>query len=181
MKKILAAALVLLLAMSLVACGAKENASNTNGDHSTAQVDNTNQDDNTNDDQDDNTDNDGNVDDSTNEDGEVDPTLQAPTLDEGPIVQGSDDAWSLLFTWAWTEGAEGYEVRQWSKYYTDENYPDTFETYDVPADDSQLGFVCESQDAFDFKIQVRAYKTVDGKKVYSEWSNTREGSLNVPQ
>ncbi|MBQ9342307.1 MAG: hypothetical protein IJT81_08120 [Lachnospiraceae bacterium] len=181
MKKILAVALVLIMAMSLVACNAKETASDTNGNNPVVQPDNTdNEEDNNNDNTDDNDDTDNEGDDA-NEDDIVDPTLQAPVLDEGPVVQGSDEAWSLLFTWAWIEGAEGYEVRQWSKYYKDEYDPDNYETFYVESDDSQIGFVCESQDAFDFRIQVRAYRTVDGEKVYSEWSNVREGSLNVPQ
>lgn len=161
MKKILTVLLALLLAFGMAACGSDTAQPDANVQPDVSE--------------------DNSLD--TADSGEtIDTTMEVPVI-EGPIVQDSadGDAYELLYIWPWTEGADGYEVREWSKYYMDEEYPETFKTTFLTADDAQMGYVCGGQDRFDFKVIVRAYKDVDGQRVYSSWSEEAIGSLGIPQ
>lgn len=72
-------------------------------------------------------------------------------------------------SWAKVSGASGYQV-MWSTY---KNFSKNYKTKSVKAKYSSKT-VTTAQSKKTYYVRVRAYKTVNGKKVYSPWSNTKK-------
>lgn len=72
-------------------------------------------------------------------------------------------------SWSKVGGASGYQV-MWSTY---KNFSKNYKTKSVKAK-SLSKTVTAAQSKKTYYVRVRAYKTVNGKKVYSPWSNTKK-------
>ncbi|WP_298654188.1 GH25 family lysozyme [uncultured Eubacterium sp.] len=72
-------------------------------------------------------------------------------------------------SWSKVGGASGYQV-MWSTY---KNFSKNYKTKSVKAKYS-LKTVTTAQSKKTYYVRVRAYKTINGKKVYSQWSNTKK-------
>lgn len=72
-------------------------------------------------------------------------------------------------SWAKVSGASGYQV-MWSTY---KNFSKNYKTKSVKAKYSSKT-VTTAQSKKTYYVRVRAYKTINGKKVYSQWSNTKK-------
>lgn len=72
-------------------------------------------------------------------------------------------------SWSKVGGASGYQV-MWSTY---KNFSKNYKTKSVKAK-SLSKTVTAAQSKKTYYVRVRAYKTVNGKKVYSSWSNTKK-------
>ena len=97
-------------------------------------------------------------------------TLGVPVVKNGILRPGEDCA-EVVFEWDPVEGAEGYEVSEENKYYSEKEYREP-ETVEIP-DNS---YVTGAQDYFDFRIRVRAFKGKGAERVYGEWSSFATGS-----
>jgi hypothetical protein len=97
-------------------------------------------------------------------------TLGMPAVKEGVLRPGEDCA-EVCFEWDPVEGADGYEVSEENKYYSEKEYrePETVEVADNT-------YVTGAQDYFDFRIRVRAFKGEGADRVYGEWSSFATGS-----
>ena len=71
-------------------------------------------------------------------------------------------------SWSKVGGASGYQV-MWSTY---KNFSKNYKTKSVKAK-SLSKTVTAAQSKKTYYVRVRAYKTINGKKVYSQWSNTK--------
>ena len=111
--------------------------------------------------------------------------LPTPKVNAGVLHVG-EGAMEVEFTWAPVEGAEGYEVLAEDKFYKDSEtsykpykvYGQTTEYYYT----NETKYVAGSQDYFDFRMQVRAYKGEGKNRRYSMWSDYAYGSTkgNTP-
>ena len=72
-------------------------------------------------------------------------------------------------SWAKVSGASGYQV-MWSTY---KNFSKNYKTKSVKAKYSSK-IVTTAQSKKTYYVRVRAYKTISGKKVYSQWSSTKK-------
>ncbi|WP_297130883.1 GH25 family lysozyme [uncultured Eubacterium sp.] len=72
-------------------------------------------------------------------------------------------------SWTKVSGASGYQV-MWSTY---KNFSKNYKTKSVKAKYSSKT-VTTAQSKKTYYVRVRAYKTISGKKVYSQWSNTKK-------
>lgn len=72
-------------------------------------------------------------------------------------------------SWSKVGGASGYQV-MWSTY---KNFSKNYKTKSVKAKYSSKT-VTAAQSKRTYYVRVRAYKTISGKKVYSQWSNTKK-------
>lgn len=72
-------------------------------------------------------------------------------------------------SWSKVGGASGYQV-MWSTY---KNFSKNYKTKSVKAK-SLSKTVTTAQSKKTYYVRVRAYKTISGKKVYSQWSNTKK-------
>lgn len=72
-------------------------------------------------------------------------------------------------SWSKVGGASGYQV-MWSTY---KNFSKNYKTKSVKAKYSSKT-VTTAQSKSVYYVRVRAYKIVSGKKVYSQWSNTKK-------
>lgn len=72
-------------------------------------------------------------------------------------------------SWSKVGGASGYQV-MWSTY---KNFSKNYKTKSVKAKYSSKT-VTTAQSKRVYYVRVRAYKTISGKKVYSQWSNTKK-------
>lgn len=72
-------------------------------------------------------------------------------------------------SWSKVGGASGYQV-MWSTY---KNFSKNYKTKSVKAK-SLSKTVTAAQSKKTYYVRVRAYKTISGKKVYSQWSNTKK-------
>lgn len=72
-------------------------------------------------------------------------------------------------SWAKVSGASGYQV-MWSTY---KNFSKNYKTKSVKAK-YRSKTVTTAQSKKIYYVRVRAYKTINGKKVYSQWSNTKK-------
>lgn len=72
-------------------------------------------------------------------------------------------------SWSKVGGASGYQV-MWSTY---KNFSKNYKTKSVKAKYSSKT-VTTAQSKKIYYVRVRAYKTINGKKVYSLWSNTKK-------
>lgn len=72
-------------------------------------------------------------------------------------------------SWSKVGGASGYQV-MWSTY---KNFSKNYKTKSVKAKYSSKT-VTTAQSKKTYYVRVRAYKTVNGKKVYSQWSNIKK-------
>lgn len=72
-------------------------------------------------------------------------------------------------SWSKVKGASGYQV-MWSTY---KNFSKNYKTKSVKAKYSSKT-VTTAQSKKTYYVRVRAYKTISGKKVYSQWSNTKK-------
>lgn len=72
-------------------------------------------------------------------------------------------------SWAKVSGASGYQV-MWSTY---KNFSKNYKTKSVKAKYSSKT-VTTAQSKKTYYVRVRAYKTINGKKVYSQWSSTKK-------
>lgn len=72
-------------------------------------------------------------------------------------------------SWSKVGGASGYQV-MWSTY---KNFSKNYKTKSVKAKYSSK-IVTTAQSKRVYYVRVRAYKTISGKKVYSQWSNTKK-------
>lgn len=72
-------------------------------------------------------------------------------------------------SWSKVSGASGYQV-MWSTY---KNFSKNYKTKSVKAKYSSKT-VTTAQSKKTYYVRVRAYKTINGKKVYSQWSNTKK-------
>ncbi|WP_294847830.1 GH25 family lysozyme [uncultured Eubacterium sp.] len=72
-------------------------------------------------------------------------------------------------SWSKVGGASGYQV-MWSTY---KNFSKNYKTKSVKAKYSSKT-VTAAQSKKTYYVRVRAYKTINGKKVYSQWSNTKK-------
>lgn len=72
-------------------------------------------------------------------------------------------------SWSKVGGASGYQV-MWSTY---KNFSKNYKTKSVKAK-YRSKTVTTAQSKKTYYVRVRAYKTINGKKVYSQWSNTKK-------
>lgn len=72
-------------------------------------------------------------------------------------------------SWSKVGGASGYQV-MWSTY---KNFSKNYKTKSVKAK-YRSKTVTTAQSKKIYYVRVRAYKTISGKKVYSQWSNTKK-------
>lgn len=72
-------------------------------------------------------------------------------------------------SWSKVGGASGYQV-MWSTY---KNFSKNYKTKSVKAK-SLSKTVTAAQSKKTYYVRVRAYKTINGKKVYSQWSSTKK-------
>lgn len=72
-------------------------------------------------------------------------------------------------SWSKVGGASGYQV-MWSTY---KNFSKNYKTKSVKAKYSSKT-VTTAQSKKTYYVRVRAYKTINGKKVYSQWSSTKK-------
>lgn len=72
-------------------------------------------------------------------------------------------------SWSKVGGASGYQV-MWSTY---KNFSKNYKTKSVKAK-YRSKTVTTAQSKKTYYVRVRAYKTINGKKVYSPWSNTKK-------
>lgn len=72
-------------------------------------------------------------------------------------------------SWSKVGGASGYQV-MWSTY---KNFSKNYKTKSVKAKYSSKT-VTTAQSKKTYYVRVRAYKTINGKKVYSQWSNIKK-------
>lgn len=72
-------------------------------------------------------------------------------------------------SWSKVGGASGYQV-MWSTY---KNFSKNYKTKSVKAKNLSKT-VTTAQSKKIYYVRVRAYKTINGKKVYSPWSNTKK-------
>lgn len=72
-------------------------------------------------------------------------------------------------SWSKVGGASGYQV-MWSTY---KNFSKNYKTKSVKAKYSSKT-VTTAQSKKIYYVRVRAYKTINGKKVYSQWSSTKK-------
>lgn len=72
-------------------------------------------------------------------------------------------------SWAKVSGASGYQV-MWSTY---KNFSKNYKIKSVKAKYSSKT-VTTAQSKKTYYVRVRAYKTINGKKVYSQWSSTKK-------
>lgn len=72
-------------------------------------------------------------------------------------------------SWSKVKGASGYQV-MWSTY---KNFSKNYKTKSVKAKYSSKT-VTTAQSKKTYYVRVRAYKTISGKKVYSQWSSTKK-------
>ena len=72
-------------------------------------------------------------------------------------------------SWSKVGGASGYQV-MWSTY---KNFSKNYKTKSVKSKYSSKT-VTTAQSKRVYYVRIRAYKTVNGKKVYSQWSNTKK-------
>lgn len=72
-------------------------------------------------------------------------------------------------SWSKVGGASGYQV-MWSTY---KNFSKNYKTKSVKSKYSSKT-VTTAQSKSVYYVRVRAYKTISGKKVYSQWSNTKK-------
>lgn len=72
-------------------------------------------------------------------------------------------------SWSKVGGASGYQV-MWSTY---KNFSKNYKTKSVKAKYLSKT-VTAAQSKKTYYVRVRAYKTINGKKVYSQWSNTKK-------
>lgn len=72
-------------------------------------------------------------------------------------------------SWSKVGGASGYQV-MWSTY---KNFSKNYKTKSVKAKYSSKT-VTTAQSKRVYYVRVRAYKTINGKKVYSQWSSTKK-------
>ncbi len=107
--------------------------------------------------------------------------LKAPKVKEGVTEPGEDEI-DVVFTWDAVEGADGYEIREESKFCTEETFrkPDN----DLTSYTSQTTYICGAQDDFDFRIRVRSFRGEGDSREFSEWSEyaygkTYEGTVNI--
>ncbi len=96
--------------------------------------------------------------------------LSVPVVKDG-VMRPGEDCVEVYFEWDLVEGADGYEVSEENKYYSEKNYrePEVVETMDN-------FYVATAQDYFDFRIKVRAFKGDEADRTYSEWSSSAIGS-----
>ncbi|SFU89975.1 hypothetical protein [Butyrivibrio sp. INlla21] len=105
--------------------------------------------------------------------------LPTPKVNTGVLHVG-ENAMNVEFTWAPVEGAEGYEVLAEDKFYKDDElsykpykvYGQTTDYYNTV----ETKYVASSQDYFDFRVQVRAYKGEGANRRYSKWSDFAYGN-----
>lgn len=105
--------------------------------------------------------------------------LPTPKVNAGVLHVG-ENAMEVEFTWAPVEGAEGYEVLGEDKFYKDSEtsykpykvYGQTTEYYYT----NETKYVAGSQDFYDFRVQVRAYKGEGKNRRYSMWSDFAYGN-----
>ncbi len=105
--------------------------------------------------------------------------LPTPKVNAGVLHVG-EGAMEVEFTWAPVEGAEGYEVLGEDKFYKDSEtsykpykvYGQTTDYYNTV----ETKYVASSQDYFDFRVQVRAYKGEGANRRYSKWSDFAYGN-----
>ena len=102
-------------------------------------------------------------------------TLGVPAVKDGILRPGEDCA-EVVFDWDPVEGAEGYEVSEENKYYSEKEYREP-ETVEI----SDNSYVTGAQDYFDFRIRVRAFKGNGAERVYGEWSSLATGSAYEKQ
>jgi hypothetical protein len=100
----------------------------------------------------------------------VESALGVPTVKNG-ILRPGEDCVEVYFEWDTVEGADGYEVSEESKYYSETEYrePENVEITDN-------FYVASAQDYFDFRIKVRAFRGNGAERVYGEWSSFATGS-----
>lgn len=75
----------------------------------------------------------------------------------------------IKVSWSKVGGASGYQV-MWSTY---KNFSKNYKTKSVKAKYSSKT-VTTAQSKKTYYVRVRAYKTISGKKVYSQWSSTKK-------
>lgn len=75
----------------------------------------------------------------------------------------------IKVSWSKVGGASGYQV-MWSTY---KNFSKNYKTKSVKAK-SLSKTVTAAQSKRVYYVRVRAYKTISGKKVYSQWSSTKK-------
>ena len=80
----------------------------------------------------------------------------------------TNDGLGLKYTWSKVSGAKGYEYR-YNLFAGDEDAANNGTTRTTSKTTVKIGF----QDYEDVAFQVRAYKTVKGKKVYGEWDSVK--------
>ena len=102
-------------------------------------------------------------------------TLGVPAVKDGILRPGEDCA-EVVFDWDPVEGADGYEVSEENKYYSEKEYREP-ETVEI----SDNSYVTGAQDYFDFRIRVRAFKGNGAERVYGEWSSFATGSAYEKQ
>ena len=102
-------------------------------------------------------------------------TLGVPAVKDGILRPGEDCA-EVVFDWNPVEGADGYEVSEENKYYSEKEYREP-ETVEI----SDNSYVTGAQDYFDFRIRVRAFKGNGAERVYGEWSSFATGSAYEKQ
>ena len=123
-------------------------------------------------------DNDVSVSDSITEEDSSEPadSLEAPKVNNG-VNYFEPDYIAIHFNWNAIDGAEGYEVCEEIK---PENASD--DSYDEPQINEVTDhyYLTGGQDDFVHRIKVRAFKTKDGERVFSEWSPYAEGKESNP-
>ena len=123
-------------------------------------------------------DNDVSVSDSITEEDSSEPadSLEAPKVNNG-VNYFEPDYIAIHFNWNAIDGAEGYEVCEEIK---PENASD--DSYDEPqiTEVTDHYYLTGGQDDFVHRIKVRAFKTKDGERVFSEWSPYAEGKESNP-
>ncbi len=78
---------------------------------------------------------------------------------------GLPDAAGIRVTWDPVSGADGYEYVFYYFWDTDNSVTDTGET-------AEPGQSMYFQDATNLKMEVRAFRLVNGEKVYGEWNSS---------
>ena len=93
-------------------------------------------------------------------------SLEAPKVNNGVNYLGPDYV-SIHFNWNAVDGAEGYEVLEDIK--AEGEADDRFRNPRFSEIDDRY-YISGGQDDFIHRIKVRAFKTKDGRRVFSEWS-----------
>ena len=103
--------------------------------------------------------------------------LPTPKVKEGVRHMG-ENAVNVQFDWDPVEGAEGYEVCAEDKFYKDSGYK-PYKLYGQTTDyyyTTEPKYIAQTQDLFDFRVQVRAYKGEGDNRRYSMWSDFAYGN-----